>query len=69
LEITGFDTVDLDRLLGPEPDPREAKVDGEGYSQDPDDRIPALQDERPAISQSGDLWTLVARVLEFRVFF
>ncbi len=58
LEITGFDTVDLDRLLGPEPDPRQAKVDGEGYSQDPDDRIPALQDERPAISQSGDLWTL-----------
>jgi hypothetical protein len=58
LEITGFDTVDLDRLLGPEPDPRQAKADGEGYSQDPDDRIPALHDERPAISQSGDLWTL-----------
>ena len=58
LEITGFDTVDLDRRLGPEPDPRQTKVDGEGYSQDPDDRIPALQDERPAISQSGDLWTL-----------
>jgi hypothetical protein len=58
MEITGFDTVDFDRLLGPEPNPRRAKIDGEGYSQDPDDRIPALQDERPAISQSGDLWTL-----------
>jgi hypothetical protein len=58
LEITGFDTVDLDRLLGPEPNPRQSKVDEEGYSQDPVDRTPAVQDEMPSISQSGDLWLL-----------
>jgi DNA modification methylase len=58
LEVTGFDTVDLDRLLGPEPNPRQSRADEEGYSQDPDDRTPTLQDEVPAISQSGDLWQL-----------
>ncbi len=56
--ITGFDTVYVDRLMGPESDPRQAKIDAEGYSQDPDDRAPVLQDEKPAISQPGDLWGL-----------
>jgi DNA modification methylase len=48
LEVTGFDTVDLDRLLGPEPNP---------YA-DPDDNIPELRDELPAVSRRGDLWIL-----------
>lgn len=48
LEITGFDTVDLDRLLGPEPDPHA----------DPDDNIPELFDDKPAVSALGDLWIL-----------
>lgn len=58
LEITGFDTVDFDRLLGPEPNPREAKADEDGYSRDLDDRIPPLQDDKPSVSQPGDLWNL-----------
>ena len=48
LEITGFDTVDLDRLLGPEPDPHA----------NPDDNIPELFDDKPAVSALGDLWIL-----------
>ena len=48
LEVTGFDTVDLDRLLGPEPDPHA----------NPDDTIPELRDDRPPVSSRGDLWIL-----------
>jgi DNA modification methylase len=48
LEVTGFDTVDLDRLLGPEPDPHA----------NPDDNIPELLDNRPAVSARGDMWIL-----------
>jgi DNA modification methylase len=48
VEVTGFDTVDLDRLLGPEPDPHA----------DPDDNIPELHDDKPAVSKRGDLWML-----------
>jgi len=48
LEVTGFDTVDLDRLLGPEPDPHA----------DPDDNIPELREDKPPISSRGDLWIL-----------
>lgn len=52
IEITGFDTVDLDRLLGPEPDPHER----DGISTDPDDELPPLLDE--PVSRLGDLWVL-----------
>ena len=55
-EATGFDSVDLDRLLGPEPDPRARKTIVDGYSKDPDDEIPAVRDRTPAISQFGDIW-------------
>jgi DNA modification methylase len=48
LAVTGFDTVDLDRLLGPEPDPH-ANLD---------DNIPELLDHRPAVSARGDMWIL-----------
>ena len=48
LEVTGFDTVDLDRMLGPNPDP----------NVDPDDRVPELEDSKPAVSRRGDLWVL-----------
>ena len=39
LAITGFDTVDLDLLLGPEPDPHSKVGDASGISTNPDDRI------------------------------
>jgi DNA modification methylase len=58
LEVTGFDTVDRDRLLGPEPDPRGHRVDENGFSNDPDDRIPVLAQDKPAVSRLGDLWQL-----------
>ena len=48
VEITGFDTVDLDRLLGPEPDPNTNR----------DDEVPVLFNDCPAVSRLGDLWTL-----------
>lgn len=48
LEVTGFDTVDLDRLLGPEPDP----------NADPDDQLPELDEHKPAASRRGDLWLM-----------
>ena len=56
VEITGFDTVDLDRMLGPEPDPNERDGDGNGISTNPDDQIPPLL-QKP-ISRPGDLWLL-----------
>lgn len=62
LAITGFDTVDLDLLLGPEPDPHSKVGDASGISTNPDDRIPELRQQ--AVSRAGDLWRLGAhRVL------
>ena len=58
LEVTGFDTVDLDRLLGPELQPKGGRRDADGYSTDPDDRIPDLRTRGPAVSRRGHLWIL-----------
>ena len=54
VEITGFDTVDLDRMLGPEPTPHERDGDSGGISTNPDDQIPPLVQQ--SISRPGDLW-------------
>jgi DNA modification methylase len=63
-EVTGFDTVDADRLLGPEPDPLGRNSGTGEFSQDPDDDVPDLATEGPSVSQSGDMWDLgVHRVL------
>jgi DNA modification methylase len=62
LSITGFDTIDLDRLLGPEPEPRHKLDSGSEISTDPDDHLPDLRQE--TVSRVGDLWQLGAhRVL------
>jgi DNA modification methylase len=58
IDDIGFDTVDLDRLLGPEPDPRGPRIDENGVSLDPDDRIPLLDQRHPAVSRLGDVWSL-----------
>jgi DNA modification methylase len=58
LAITGFDTVDFDRLLGPEPDPRQKRGDAAGVSVEPDDQLPDWQQD--AVSRVGDLWQLGA---------
>jgi hypothetical protein len=42
-EVTGFDTVDADRLLGPEPDPLGRKSGTGEFSTDPDDNVPRLE--------------------------
>ena len=57
-EVTGFDTVDADRLLGPEPDPLVRKSGTGELSMDPDDNAPRLETEGPSVSQLGDLWDL-----------
>ena len=57
-EVTGFDTVDADRLLGPEPDPLGRKSGSGELSSDPDDDVPPLETEGPSLSQSGDMWDL-----------
>lgn len=57
-EVTGFDTVDADRLLGPEPHPL-GRISGTGeFSTDPDDNVPRLETEGPSVSQPSDLWDL-----------
>ena len=43
-EVTGFDTIDADRLLGPEPDPLLRKSGTGEFSMDPDDNVPRLED-------------------------
>jgi ParB/Sulfiredoxin domain len=57
-EVTGFDTVDADRLLGPEPDPFGRKSGTGEFSMDPDDNVPPLETEGPSVSQPGDMWDL-----------
>lgn len=57
-EVTGFDTVDVDRLLGPEPDPLGRRSGTDEFSVDPDDNLPALETERASVSRPGDMWTL-----------
>jgi DNA modification methylase len=57
-EVTGFDTVDADRLLGPEPDPLGRKSGTGEFSMDPDDSPPRLETEGPSVSQPGDMWHL-----------
>lgn len=53
-EITGFDTVDMDRLLG---SPNDNRGDPEtGLSEDADDDLPDLA--RTAVTRPGDLWLL-----------
>lgn len=54
LELTGFDTVDLDRLLVPEPAPRLREGDSQGLSTDPDDDIPAPL--TTPVTRLGDIW-------------
>ena len=63
-EVTGFDTVDADRLLGPEPDPLGRNSRTGEFSGDTDDDVPDLVTEGPSVSQPGDMWDLgVHRVL------
>jgi ParB-like nuclease domain len=57
-EVTGFDTVDADWLLGPEPDPLGRKSGTGEFSADPDDNVPRLEIEGPSVSQPSDLWDL-----------
>src|SRR5262245_55291083 len=57
-EVTGFDTVEADRLLGPEPDPLGRKSGTSEFSQDPDDKLPRLETEAPSVSQPSDMWDL-----------
>jgi DNA modification methylase len=57
-EVTGFDTVDADRLLGPEPDPLGRKSGTGEFSSDPDDDVPPLEKAGPSVSQPGDMWDL-----------
>jgi len=57
-EVTGFDTVDADRLLGPEPDPLGRKSGTGEFSVDADDNVPRLETEAPSVSQPGDMWDL-----------
>src|SRR5262245_10792807 len=57
-EVTGFDTVDADRLLGPEPDPLGQKSGTGEFSLDPDDNLPRLETQGPSASQPGDMWEL-----------
>jgi DNA modification methylase len=49
IELTGFDTVDIDRFLGDEPVAKK---------QDAADDIPAVEAELPAVTKPGDIWTL-----------
>jgi ParB-like nuclease family protein len=49
-EVTGFDTVDADWLLGPEPDPLGRKSGTGEFSLDPDDELPRLETEAPSVS-------------------
>ena len=63
LELTGFDTVDVDRILGPEPDPTSARPDKEGYSGDPDDQLPEEPFEGSPVSRLNDLWKLGGHLL------
>ena len=55
-EMTGFDSVDVDRLTGTGGGGGLAK--GQDFSEDPDDVVPELMAEAPAISKPGDLWQL-----------
>src|SRR5262245_45735658 len=57
-EVTGFNTVDADRLLGPEPDPLGRKSGTGEFSMDPDDNHPRLETEGPSVSQPGNMWEL-----------
>src|SRR5262245_13603755 len=57
-EVTGFDTVDADRLLAPEPDPLGRKSGTGEFSMDPDDNHPRLEIEGPSVSQPGNMWEL-----------
>ena len=55
-EITGFDSVDVDRLTGTGGGGGLAK--GQEFSEDPDDVVPELMAEALAVSKPGDLWQL-----------
>jgi len=48
IEITGFDTVDIDQLVSRDEQPEP----------DPDDLIPEVEDESPSVTRRGDLWIL-----------
>jgi 16S rRNA G966 N2-methylase RsmD len=48
IEITGFDTVDIDRLISRESQERS----------NPDDLIPEVNDGSPPVTRRGDLWLL-----------
>jgi hypothetical protein len=57
-EVTGFDTADVDRLLGPEPDPLGRKSGTAEFSMDPDDNVPRLEIDAASVSQPGNMWDL-----------
>jgi DNA modification methylase len=56
-EVTGFDSVDLDGFLAPEPDPRRRKAPVSIFSEDPDDKVIAPE-KGASVSRAGDLWML-----------
>jgi DNA modification methylase len=56
IETTGFDAPDIDRILGPEPDPRGRGVDDDGFSTRRDDDVPELRHNELPVSEPGDIW-------------
>jgi len=49
LEVIGFETPEIDLLIG-----HAAK----GYEPDPADEVPAIDPEAPTVSRLGDLWAI-----------
>ena len=49
LEVTGFETAEIDLLIGPEAESEES---------DPADEAPRLYPEAPTVSRPGDLWEI-----------
>ena len=50
LEVTGFETAEIDLLIGPEA--------AESQDPDPADAAPPLDPEAPTVSRPGDLWEI-----------
>jgi DNA modification methylase len=55
---TGFDSVDLDRLLGNEVQERHRANGATDVSEDPADEIPEIRNDFPSVSQLGMAWRL-----------
>lgn len=60
VEVTGFDTVDLDRLLGDEVHERHIDRRVSDKSVDPADEIPEAPSDLPSVSKLGMTWQLGA---------